>query len=102
VAGAAAVSNINEVADVCSIGTLFAFVLVAAGVIVLRFVDPQRPRPFRTPFFPWVPLLAIASCAWIMLQLPRAAWIRFGVWLVVGLIIYFGYSHWHAGKKNGD
>jgi APA family basic amino acid/polyamine antiporter len=99
VAGAAAVSNINEVADVCSIGTLFAFVLVAAGIIVLRWVDPQRERPFRTPLFPWVPLLAIASCGWIMAQLPRAAWLRFGIWLVLGLIIYFGYSHRHARKK---
>jgi APA family basic amino acid/polyamine antiporter len=102
VAGAAAVSNINEVADVCSIGTLFAFVLVATGIIVLRLVDPQRERPFRTPLFPWVPLFAIASCGWIMAQLPRAAWLRFGIWLVLGFIIYFGYSHRHARKKWSD
>jgi len=96
VAGAAAVSNINEVADVCSIGTLFAFVLVAAGIIILRYTDPDRPRPFRAPLFPFVPLMAIAACGWIMFQLPAAAWIRFGIWLAIGLVIYFGYSQWHA------
>ena len=61
VASFAAISNINEVVELCNIGTLFAFVLVAVGVIILRQVDPNRPRPFRTPFYPWVPLGAIAS-----------------------------------------
>jgi basic amino acid/polyamine antiporter, APA family len=92
VAGFAGVSNINEVVDLCNIGTLFAFVLVAAGVIVLRKTDPTRLRPFRTPLVPWVPIGAILTCAWLMRELPRITWIRFGVWLVVGLVIYFLYS----------
>ncbi len=92
VAGFAAVSNINEVVELCNIGTLFAFVLVAAGILVLRRTDPDRPRPFRTPWVPWVPLGAIATCAWLMRELPLITWKRFFYWLIAGLVIYFGYS----------
>jgi basic amino acid/polyamine antiporter, APA family len=92
VAGFAAVSNINEVVELCNIGTLFAFVLVAAGILVLRRIDPDRPRPFRTPWVPWVPLGAIATCAWLMCELPAKTWLRFLYWLIAGLIIYFLYS----------
>jgi basic amino acid/polyamine antiporter, APA family len=92
VAGFAGVSNINEVVDLCNIGTLFAFVLVAAGIIVLRYKDPDRPRPFRTPWVPWVPLGAIVTCLWLMCELPAMTWKRFFYWLIVGLIIYFCYS----------
>lgn len=88
----AAVSNINEVVELCNIGTLFAFVIVAAGILVLRWVDPDRPRPFRTPWVPFVPIGAIASCIWLMAELPLKTWIRFIGWLAVGLIVYFGYS----------
>lgn len=100
----AAVSNINEVVELCNIGTLFAFVLVAVGVIVLRRVDPERPRPFRTPLYPWVPLGAIGSCLWLMAELPRITWIRFIVWLVVGLVIYLLYGYRRsrqAGQSRG-
>jgi basic amino acid/polyamine antiporter, APA family len=99
VAGFAAVSNIQEVVELCNIGTLFAFVLVAAGVIVMRYVHPERPRPFRTPFFPYVPLLAIGSCLWLMMQLPAVTWLRFVLWLAAGLVIYFCYGFW---KARGD
>ena len=92
VAGFAGVSNINEVVELCNIGTLFAFVLVAAGILVLRRTDPGRPRPFRTPWVPWVPLGAIATCAWLMVELPAKTWLRFLGWLMVGLIIYFLYG----------
>jgi APA family basic amino acid/polyamine antiporter len=88
----AAVTNIDEVVDLCNIGTLFAFVLVAAGILVLRRTDPSRPRPFRTPFVPWVPLLAILTCGYLMAAQPRVTWVRFGVWLVVGLVLYFFYG----------
>ena len=91
-----AVSNINKVVELCNIGTLFAFVLVAAGVIVLRRSEPNRPRPFRTPLYPWVPLGAIVSCLWLMLETPLVTWIRFLVWLVVGLGIYFAYGFWRS------
>jgi APA family basic amino acid/polyamine antiporter len=101
VAGFAAVSNINEVVELCNIGTLFAFVLVAAGIIILRRTDPLRPRPFRVPLVPWIPLAAIGCCLWLMLELPLVTWVRFLVWLGIGLAIYFLYSRqrahdWHA------
>jgi APA family basic amino acid/polyamine antiporter len=88
----AAVTNIDEVVDLCNIGTLFAFVLVAFGILVLRRTDPGRPRPFRTPFVPWVPLLAIVTCGYLMAAQPRVTWVRFAIWLVVGLALYFFYG----------
>jgi APA family basic amino acid/polyamine antiporter len=92
----AAVTNINEVVELCNIGTLFAFVLVAAGVLILRRTDPQRPRPFRTPLLPWVPLAAIFSCTYLMFELPWVTWLRFIIWLVVGLAFYFLYGFRHS------
>jgi len=92
VAGFAAVTNINEVVELCNIGTLLAFVLVALGVLILRRTDPDRARPFRTPCVPWVPLLAIVSCAYLMVQLPRVTWERLLYWLVGGLVLYFLYG----------
>ena len=86
----AAVTNIDEVVDLCNIGTLFAFVLVAAGILVLRRTDPGRLRPFRTPFVPWVPLLAILTCGYLMAAQPRVTWLRFLLWLGAGLLIYLG------------
>jgi APA family basic amino acid/polyamine antiporter len=88
--------NINEVVELTNIGTLFAFVLVAIGIIVLRRIDPARPRPFRTPLVPLVPLLAVAMCAYLMLQLPSVTWWRFVLWLAAGLIIYFAYGVRHS------
>src|SRR2546426_10068080 len=96
VAPFAGVSNINEVVELCNIGTLFAFVLVAAGVLILRKIDPDRPRPFRTPLVPWVPLGAIVTCAFLMRELPWVTWRRFVVWLVVGLLLYFTYGFWRS------
>ncbi|MBI4664253.1 MAG: amino acid permease [Verrucomicrobia bacterium] len=99
VAGFSAVMNINEVVELCNIGTLFAFALVAAGILVLRRADPNRSRPFRTPFCPWVPLGAIASCLWLMVELPWITWIRFILWLGIGLAIYFGYGYRNARRS---
>jgi APA family basic amino acid/polyamine antiporter len=92
VASFAAFANIAEVVDLTNIGTLFAFVLVSAGVIVLRRAEPDRPRPFRAPWVPVTPILSIVSCLYLMVQLPRITWIRFGIWLALGLIIYFSYG----------
>jgi len=92
VAGFAAITNIDEVVDLCNIGTLFAFVLVAVGILILRRTDPGRPRPFRTPLVPWVPLLAILTCGYLMVVQPRVTWRRFVVWLVIGLVLYFLYG----------
>jgi len=98
VAGLSAVANINEMADVCSIGTLFAFVLVSAGILVLRRTAPDHPRPFRTPWIPWVPLAAILTCGYLMYELPASAWNRFIGWMAIGFVIYFGYSRRHARR----
>jgi basic amino acid/polyamine antiporter, APA family len=96
----AAFANINEVIELTNIGTLFAFVLVAIGVLILRRVDPHRERPFRAPIVWFVAPMAVLSCGYLMIQLPMITWIRFVVWLIVGLVIYalYGYrkSRLHA------
>jgi APA family basic amino acid/polyamine antiporter len=96
----AAIANINEVVELTNIGTLFAFVLVALGVLVLRRTDPNRPRPFRTPLVPWVPLGAIVSCAYLMIQLPWVTWERFIIWLGIGLVCYFLYGARHSRLRH--
>jgi APA family basic amino acid/polyamine antiporter len=92
VAVCSSVSNINELVDLTNIGTLFAFVIVAAGIIFLRRSEPGLPRPFKTPLVPWVPLGAIVTCGYLMVELPRVTWIRFFVWMFVGAILYFTYG----------
>jgi APA family basic amino acid/polyamine antiporter len=96
----AAFANIDEVVNLTNIGTLFAFVLVSVGVLVLRAKEPDRPRPFRTPFSPWVPLLSIVSCVFLMVQLPRVTWVRFGLLLVLGLVLYFLYGYRHSRLRS--
>ena len=92
VGGAALWVDENDALVFTNIGTLFAFLLVSGGVIVLRIREPDRPRPFRCPLVPWVPLAAMVSCAALMVPLPRTTWFRFIGWLIVGLIIYFAYG----------
>src|SRR6185312_9132168 len=87
---------IRILGQLVNIGTLLAFVLVCAGVWILRHTRPDLERPFRTPFVPLVPVLGILSCLGLMLTLPLDTWIRLGVWLVIGLAIYFGYSRKHS------
>ena len=84
--------NIDEAVQLTNIGTLFAFVLVCIGIMILRVREPERPRKFRVPFVPVVPLLGIGMCLFLMAGLPRATWIRFVLWLIAGLVIYFVYS----------
>jgi basic amino acid/polyamine antiporter, APA family len=83
---------IGDAADMTNIGTLFAFVLVCLGVIVLRKVRPHQPRPFRIPFMPWIPVFGVLACVGLMAFLPTLTWIRFGVWTVIGAAVYFGYG----------
>jgi APA family basic amino acid/polyamine antiporter len=92
----AAVANIDEIVQLTNIGTLFAFVLVAIGIIVLRRIDPERARPFRTPLVPIVPLLAVVCCGYLMLELPAITWWRFVIWLAIGLVFYFLYGFKHS------
>jgi APA family basic amino acid/polyamine antiporter len=79
-------------------GTLLAFVMVSIGILVLRRTEPNLPRPFRTPWMPWVPILGALICLAQMLGLPRSTWIRLAVWLAAGLVIYFAYGKASAEK----
>jgi len=88
--------DVGTLAELVNIGTLLAFVIVCAGVIVLRYVNPNLERPFRTPFVPLVPILGILICGYIMTGLPQATWDRLIVWLVIGLVIYFSYGKRHS------
>lgn len=88
----AAFCNIDEMASLCNIGTLFAFVLACGGVIVLRFTDPHRERPFKAPGGIVTPILGILFCIWLMFGLDKVTWFRFVIWLVVGGIIYLFYG----------
>jgi len=84
--------DIGTLADLSNIGTLFAFVLVSMGVIVLRYREPNRRRGFRVPFGPVIPVLSVVFCFLLMAGLPIITWFRFFIWLVIGLVIYFFYS----------
>jgi basic amino acid/polyamine antiporter, APA family len=84
----AGIWDIGTFADLANIGTLFAFIVVSAGVIVLRKSQPERKRGFRMPGVPWLPGFSIVSCLVLMLSLPLETWLRFVVWLVIGLVIY--------------
>ena len=95
-AAIAGLTPIGDVAELVNIGTLAAFFLVSVGVLVLRYTHPDLPRPFRTPFSPLIPLLGAASCLYLMASLPLVTWLRFGVWLALGLLIYFTYSRRHS------
>ena len=88
----AGVWDIGTFADLSSIGTLFAFVIVSAGVIVLRKKQPDRPRGFRVPLVPYLPLISISLCLILMLSLPLQTWIRFFGWMAIGIVIYFAFS----------
>jgi APA family basic amino acid/polyamine antiporter len=80
---------IVDLAELVNIGTLFAFMLVAAGVWLLRSADPDRPRPFRVPFVPLFPLVTVALCIWLMTSLDGVTWLRFFAWMALGLVVYF-------------
>ena len=88
--------DIGDAADLSNIGTLFAFVLVSFGVIVLRRSQPGRPRVFRVPLVPWFPLISIVLCAGLMTGLTVITWIRFVVWLALGMAIYLFYGRRHS------
>ncbi|MFI3195649.1 MAG: amino acid permease [Methylococcaceae bacterium] len=87
---------LGELAELVNIGTLAAFVLVCFGVLVLRVTKPDMPRPFRSPLSPLIPVLGMLSCGALMAFLPSITWLRFVVWLAIGLIIYFAYSMQHS------
>ncbi|MDQ3696490.1 MAG: amino acid permease [Gemmatimonadota bacterium] len=87
---------IGLLGELVSIGTLFAFVIVCAGVLVLRYRSPELHRPFRTPLVPVVPILGILICGYMMYGLPQDTWLRLMIWLALGLVIYFAYGRSHS------
>ena len=87
---------LTELAELVNIGTLFAFILVSVGVLVLRCKRPNLKRPFRVPWVPFVPITAILTSFYLTLNLPAVTWVRFVVWLVIGFAIYFLYSARHS------
>jgi len=84
---------LSTLAELVNIGTLFAFILVNIGVIVLRRTRPDMDRPFRVPFSPVFPLIGVAFCVYLAQDLPGLTWIRFVVWMAVGLAVYAGYGY---------
>ncbi|MBT2508679.1 amino acid permease [Streptomyces sp. ISL-98] len=96
-------TSIEELATLVNIGTLFAFVVVALGVIVLRRTRPDLHRAFRTPMVPLLPILSVAASLWLMLNLPAETWLRFGIWMALGFVVYFVYGRGHSrlGRAGG-
>ncbi len=96
VAITATVFPIGKLEEMVNIGTLFAFVLVSAGVLVLRRTRPDLPRGFRAPLVPVLPVLSIIACVWLMLNLTGLTWIRFLMWMAIGIVVYFLYGRRHS------
>jgi len=101
VAALAGLVPLESLAKLVNIGTLFAFMLVSIGVLVLRYKEPDRPRPFRVPLVWPVCIGSAAGCLFIMQGLPHSAWERFGIWLIIGLLLYFFYGYRHSKLRQG-
>jgi APA family basic amino acid/polyamine antiporter len=87
---------IRDLAELVNIGTLFAFIVVCVGVLYLRYTQPEMPRPFKTPGMPFVPILGMISCAYLIIHLPWITIARFVIWMIIGLIVYFAFSRTHS------
>jgi basic amino acid/polyamine antiporter, APA family len=96
----AGVIPLNKLAELTNIGTLFAFITVSIGVLILRKTQPNLKRAFKVPMVPFIPLLAVAFCGYLVLQLPATTWISFVAWLLIGLVIYFLYGRKHSTLNN--
>jgi APA family basic amino acid/polyamine antiporter len=88
--------------EMVNIGTLFAFVLVSIGVVILRRTRPDLPRAFRTPLVPLVPVLAVLACVWLMINLSVETWLRFVIWMLLGLVVYLLYGRTHSRLANAE
>lgn len=89
-------TSLSELAELVNIGTLFAFVVVALGVIILRRTRPDLHRSFRTPWVPFLPIVSVLATLWLMLNLPSETWLRFVIWMVIGIVVYFLYGRSHS------
>ncbi|WP_327090974.1 amino acid permease [Nonomuraea sp. NBC_01738] len=87
---------LGALAELVNIGTLFAFVVVSVGVIILRRTRPDLPRAFRTPMVPLLPILSVLACLYLMLNLPVETWLRFVIWMIIGAVLYFAYGYRHS------
>ena len=96
------IGDAGETYDLTNIGTLFAFALVCLGVLWLRVVEPERPRPFRVPFVWPVALVGAGACVFVMKGLPALAWTRFGWWLLIGLLVYLAYGYRNSTLRSGS
>lgn len=92
---------INELAELVNVGTLFAFIIVCGGVLILRRTQPDLPRPFKTPYMPYVPILGIISCSYLIYNLPCVTLLRFVIWMVIGIVIYFSFSRTNSSLEVG-
>jgi APA family basic amino acid/polyamine antiporter len=90
---------LSILADLVSIGTLLAFGIVCSAVLIMRYLDPAANRPFRTPFFPYVPIAGVLGCLLLMCSLPWENWLRLIIWLGIGMVIYFGYGFWMSKER---
>jgi APA family basic amino acid/polyamine antiporter len=86
-----------------NVGTLFAFVLVSIGVIILRKKRPDLERSFKVPFMPVIPILSVLACIWLMINLTAITWVRFIIWMAIGVAVYFAYGRRHSmvGRREG-
>jgi APA family basic amino acid/polyamine antiporter len=99
----AAFTSLDEMVNLTNVGTAFAFILISLGIIILRFKDPDRERPFRVPFGPFLlPIAGMVCCVGIIYYLPQPSWWRFVVWLAVGIVIYFLYGYRHSRLRGVD
>lgn len=89
-------TSLSELAELVNIGTLFAFIIVAISVIILRRSRPDLERSFRTPWVPALPIVSVLASLWLMLNLPAETWLRFGIWMVIGFVVYFFYGRTHS------
>lgn len=99
VSAMAAFVPLSVISHTTSIGTLLAFSIVCGGVIILRYRHPEQHRPFKTPFFPWVPICGIVTCVGMMLSLDAMTWARLMGWLLIGMVIYLSYGRKHSNER---
>ncbi|MFJ8332687.1 amino acid permease [Streptomyces sp. NPDC094437] len=95
-------TSLSELAELVNIGTLFAFITVAVGVVILRNTRPDLPRSFRTPLMPVLPIVSVAASLWLMLNLPAETWLRFAIWMAIGFAVYFLYGRTHSRLARGE